>query len=306
MIDMPPAKKTKKAASKKSRARFSAPTPPETSKEVVTNKPEEGKLAKNDKAYVEEIDTKDSEAESEAETDDSPRTITRESPTSKSSPLSQMLEETEDPEETDEPEEEVKEEKEEKDPQPVKKTKEPKTKEEKSEDVDDVEEVEEEMPDNNLQKSSSNLLLVGLIILLIVFAGTGWGLYLNQVQPDLLPNLPSLDAPTPTPEPTAIPEPTLTPAPSIVLEVLNGSGVAGAAADTQTKLEELGYTIDSIGNADKSDYETTEVIVASGFTRTQELLDGLIAEFGEATTSGELAEDATVDAQIILGSNWFE
>jgi len=54
-------------------------------------------------------------------------------------------------------------------------------------------------------------------------------------------------------------------APSAVdVAVLNGSGTAGLAADTTTALRAAGYVVASSGNADSSDYATTEIRYADG------------------------------------------
>ena len=59
---------------------------------------------------------------------------------------------------------------------------------------------------------------------------------------------------SPSPEPSVTPEPT--PAgllrSEITIEVMNGSGVSGAAGKLATTLEELGYTIGEVGNAEET------------------------------------------------------
>ncbi|MCA9372281.1 LytR C-terminal domain-containing protein [Candidatus Woesebacteria bacterium] len=81
-------------------------------------------------------------------------------------------------------------------------------------------------------------------------------------------SLPSFAKATPTPEPpTATPKPpSPTPTPSITREeirikVLNGSGIAGRAAEVKSFLKEKGYVEILTGNADNFDFETTVVEV---------------------------------------------
>lgn len=84
-------------------------------------------------------------------------------------------------------------------------------------------------------------------------------------------------------------------------EVLNGSGVAGAALNAAKKLESLGYKVIIIGNADEQTFTLTELSVAKDkFDQADLLLEDLQAEFPSATLSGELT-DSTASARIILG-----
>jgi anionic cell wall polymer biosynthesis LytR-Cps2A-Psr (LCP) family protein len=49
------------------------------------------------------------------------------------------------------------------------------------------------------------------------------------------------------------------------VEVLNGTGVTGLAGRTAELLRGFGYDVISVGNAERSDYEATEIIDRSGF-----------------------------------------
>jgi len=155
-----------------------------------------------------------------------------------------------------------------------------------------------------------SLFTLGLVIFSLIFGASGWALYFKTkfYDPSLTP--PEAQEET-TPEvtgPTQAPTPTPPAKSDIKIEVLNGSGVAGAAGKVKTYLEEKGYTVTNTGNADKSSYTTTQLIVAPGFTDTAELLiSDLSAEYDTASISGELeAEDAeTLSARIILGKDWF-
>jgi hypothetical protein len=45
----------------------------------------------------------------------------------------------------------------------------------------------------------------------------------------------------------------------VTVEIYNGAGIGGLAAEAQAALEELGYGIGTVGNADSSDYTTSEI-----------------------------------------------
>jgi len=45
----------------------------------------------------------------------------------------------------------------------------------------------------------------------------------------------------------------------VTVEIYNGSGTGGLAAEAQTALEELGYAVGTVGNADSSDYTSSEI-----------------------------------------------
>lgn len=86
-------------------------------------------------------------------------------------------------------------------------------------------------------------------------------------------------------------------------EVLNGSGVAGAASDAAGKLEELGYKVIKTGNAEDSNYEESELYVSEDLKDdAKEVLKDLKEKFGIASVSGDL-EDSTASARLIVGKD---
>ncbi len=98
--------------------------------------------------------------------------------------------------------------------------------------------------------------------------------------------------------PTEAP-PTANPA-QVTVEVYNGSGVAGLAADAATSLQGAGFTVSSTGNADRTDYARTAVRFAPG--------DEALARAVLATLPGAKAEK-TQDAssgtvQLVLGEDF--
>jgi LCP family protein required for cell wall assembly len=84
----------------------------------------------------------------------------------------------------------------------------------------------------------------------------------------------------------------------IRVEVLNGNGAAGAAGEMSRKLEDLGFRVDSIGNADSTSYGQTTVIVPDGSTDGDEITSALgfgVVRFGTV--------DNGIDAVVIVGAD---
>ncbi|MGK5113044.1 MULTISPECIES: LCP family protein [unclassified Geodermatophilus] len=97
------------------------------------------------------------------------------------------------------------------------------------------------------------------------------------------------------------PEAPATVAPAEVsVDVLNGSGISGLAADAATDLEAGGFVVASTGNADSSDYEQTIVRYAAGdealATTLAGAIPGAVAEASEDATSGTV--------QLVLGTDF--
>ena len=107
-----------------------------------------------------------------------------------------------------------------------------------------------------------------------------------------------------TPTPTAIPVPTkavdLT---KYEIKILNGSEVDGEAGRQQSILEEEGFKVSSIGNADKSDY--TKTIIQAKENVDKDFLGKLKSILEESFVVGEMEElpqDADSDVIVIIGS----
>lgn len=111
--------------------------------------------------------------------------------------------------------------------------------------------------------------------------------------------------PIPTPAPvTSAP----TPKPALVrsewsLEVLNGSGVTGAAKKLADQLKELGYEVLKTANADKDSYTQNQIYIKA---ELKDKVDLVIADLKDiikiASVGGEL-KDSTVSARIIIGKD---
>ena len=94
---------------------------------------------------------------------------------------------------------------------------------------------------------------------------------------------------------TKTPDITVQPA-EISVRVLNGSGIAGRAAEVAAALEAQGFTIAEIGDADRSDYATSEIRHDAA---SAEAARTVLAALPGATT---VADDATTTITIILGT----
>lgn len=143
-----------------------------------------------------------------------------------------------------------------------------------------------------------------LILILLVIALIGSGLFLrerikNLVKGDAVPSPSSISEATPSPSPT--PDPLVRSEWSF--EVLNGSGTSGLAKKVASSLEDLGYQVIKTGNADKSNYSKTEILVKKD---QLEKIDLVIADLKDvikiASVAGEL-DEGTASARIIIGKD---
>ncbi|MEY3733099.1 MAG: hypothetical protein RL347_458 [Actinomycetota bacterium] len=82
----------------------------------------------------------------------------------------------------------------------------------------------------------------------------------------------------------------------ITIRVLNGSGVAGRAAEVAAALEAQGFTVAEIGDADRPDYATTEIRHDAA---SAEAARTVLAALPGAST---VADDAATTITIVLGT----
>lgn len=86
------------------------------------------------------------------------------------------------------------------------------------------------------------------------------------------------------------------------LQVLNGSGVSGAAGKAKTLLEGLGYTSVDTGNASSSDFANTEVAVKDSAKEYMDLIIKDLSKEYEATAAAKvLPTSSKYDIVITLG-----
>ncbi len=157
-----------------------------------------------------------------------------------------------------------------------------------------------QQPLNTDTNSKKTLILI--IILLLILAVGGFMLFKNKSSIKKL-----VARPTPTPAPTATPAPTE--APKILersqwsLEVLNGSGVTGLAKKVGDKLQGLGYPVVKTGNADKSNYLTTQILVKKDLAEKVDLVIADLKDIIKIASYGGELKDSTASARIILGKD---
>ncbi len=82
------------------------------------------------------------------------------------------------------------------------------------------------------------------------------------------------------------------------LEVLNGNGVKGAAGDMSRTLESNGFVVQSVGDAESSDFETTTVIIREGSPAGEAIVSAL--GFGVVQVG---TVDNGYDAVVIVGAD---
>lgn len=85
---------------------------------------------------------------------------------------------------------------------------------------------------------------------------------------------------------------------ALTLQVLNGNGVSGAAADLAARLESEGFRVAAIGDAMRSDYENTTVIAPEGSDAGSRVISAL--GFG-VVQAGSV--DNGYDAVVIVGAD---
>lgn len=113
------------------------------------------------------------------------------------------------------------------------------------------------------------------------------------------PSPPPAGEPTPAPPSTPIPAVSRS---NMKVQVLNGGGVAGSGAKMKALLEEKGYTVTDVKNADEFTFEETEVHVKSGKDAYADLLKKDLAEkYTIGSSTAVLAADSAYEAQVIVG-----
>lgn len=153
-------------------------------------------------------------------------------------------------------------------------------------------------------KGPEKSLIVWACIVIGVALLTGLGLLMIVRGPSTVTSLFVKPTPTPTPSPVSTPTPTpvLSDRSQLTIEVLNGSGKAGAAAKMQDFLKGKGYTVKKVGNAETSDFDKTQIHVK----KDKEAFLGLLkTDVGEGYTvsspAADLSDNSSYDAQVIVG-----
>jgi len=145
--------------------------------------------------------------------------------------------------------------------------------------------------------------VVGLVTGILIF----WlfsALGSEEVPPVVTATPSSLPTATSTPRPSPSASPTVNPA-DWTIEVLNGSGVGGAAAKAAQVLRERGYTVSRVGNAEESDLEKTQLLVSSDRSEAAAALVADLQEAGFPVTEFDATLDSeSVTARLTIGQDW--
>ncbi|HUD44296.1 MAG TPA: LytR C-terminal domain-containing protein [Patescibacteria group bacterium] len=98
------------------------------------------------------------------------------------------------------------------------------------------------------------------------------------------------------------PTPSVNPKTAVTINVLNGSGVVGAAGTMATSLKTLGYTVNGTGNAATFDYSNVVIEVKKSEPGLlKQLKTDLSKNYSIGSASATLTDSNTTDAIIIVG-----
>ncbi len=154
---------------------------------------------------------------------------------------------------------------------------------------------------DNKGNKGKNIILFLIVFIIVALISTAFYFYFTGAF--------NVNNPTETAEitPTEAPSPTVTPVEldraEISIQVLNGSGVSGAAGDMQAFLEDVGYENVEAGNADDSDYLNITIQIKEEFEEFADLISKDISDSYVVNDDIEmLDEDSDYDAVIIVGS----
>jgi hypothetical protein len=148
--------------------------------------------------------------------------------------------------------------------------------------------------DSELDRRNRKLHLVGIIFAwIIIFSSIG--LFAFSRKTGRVSELPA-----PLPQPTAVPSPTppVYTRSEYLIEVFNGSGIAGTATRIAGELESAGYSRTKIGSAAIT--RGTKVYFSPDFKFPDRLMADISLILNNASTGGELT-GSTASARIVVG-----
>ena len=138
------------------------------------------------------------------------------------------------------------------------------------------------------------VVIITFLIAIALFAG-GYYAYINQ---DKLLSFVTSPSPTPTEPPASSPTAEPVDLAEFSIRVLNGTDTAGLAGDTKALLEEAGFSVISVGNAESDDFEETEIATVKSVDKA--FLDKLKEELAKNYVLGETTKLSTGEADIII------
>ncbi len=151
--------------------------------------------------------------------------------------------------------------------------------------------------------TSKKSLFLWAFILIVIASIIGGGLVIAKNKSFSLPKLTIVPSPSPTPTPTPTPTPMPPNRGDMTIQILNGGGVPGAASKMKKLLEDKGYKVGNVSNADAYTYDKTEVHVKSTKIAYQKLLiDDLKDTYSISTNTAALTDSVPFDARVIVGT----
>lgn len=173
------------------------------------------------------------------------------------------------------------------------------------------------------RKKNPLLKIIALILVLIVLFFIGKSIFGGKKQTQVVipptPTPTEFQFPTDTPSPSSsvTPSGSVTPTTvksnpvdsstgldrsSVTVEVLNGSGVVGAASKASDTLKALGYDVVSSGNADNFDFSSTEIHIKSNKSKFVNLVKSdLSSSYTIGVAAADLDASASADIRVIVG-----
>lgn len=149
---------------------------------------------------------------------------------------------------------------------------------------------------------NKNVVILIVVILIVLLIGGGVFMMRRGDSAEQVTITPTPFVETPTEMPTEEPVEEVDKS-TLNVKVLNGTAVAGLAAKIETALKEAGFTVSSIGNADKKDYQ--QVVIQAKTSVPTSIIDELKTALGTTYTYGvqeELDDTEEDDIIIIMGT----
>lgn len=152
-----------------------------------------------------------------------------------------------------------------------------------------------------------NKLSLIVVIIIVIVAVAGWFYFIKSIANKKEEVIKI--TPTETQKPTLTPEPTIEKK-TVKIQVLNGTGTPGQAAEAVKLIKEAGYETDNIktGNADKFDQETTTISFKKGFDKiVDDIKNALKEKFDEIKIETiELDKDSEFDIIVTTGGKIYK
>jgi len=157
--------------------------------------------------------------------------------------------------------------------------------------------LDDDPEESRLDKKNSALFFFGILFTIAMIISSA-GLFVIYLRTPKVVNMPSpaIKHAVVSAKPTPLAMPA-----DITVEVLNGSGITGAAGKAASELAGRGYQVIAVKNSKK--IGTTQVFVSLRLSQPQSslLLADMSTLFGVSSSSGDLT-DSTASARIILGA----